>query len=179
MSTPTKPLSIRGRPIQPQDGHSGTSGSLTGASTPMGTPDMRALRAQYTGTPPPNSLAIPPRNIPVKIASPAAASDISLPSVGGNGSGPQASIAGIAALRGRTGTPSPSEDGSATPLPQDVDDLPEEDKIKVLRRHLVSKEERQRNNEDSQASSSSSTHHPHESTDPFPVHYDVPGADVT
>ncbi|KAK0236175.1 vacuolar amino acid transporter 4 [Armillaria nabsnona] len=179
MSTPTKPLSIRGRPIQPQDGHSGMSGSLTGASTPMGTPDMRALRAQYTGTPPPNSLAIPPRSIPVKTASPAAASDISLPSVGGNGSGPQASIAGIAALRGRTGTPSPSEDGSATPLPQDVDDLPEEDKIKVLRRHLVSKEERQRNNEDPQASSSSSTHHPHESTDPFPVHYDVPGADVT
>ncbi|KAK0205038.1 transmembrane amino acid transporter protein-domain-containing protein [Desarmillaria ectypa] len=180
MSTPTKPLSIRGRPIQPQDGHSGASGSLTGTSTPLGTPDMRALRVQYTGTPPPNSLVIPPRNIPGRTASPVAASDVSLPSVSGSASGPQASMGGIAGLRGRsTGTPSPPEDRNVTPLPPDADDLPEEEKIKVLRRHLVSTEERQRNNEDPQASSSSSTHHPHESTEPFPVHYDVPGADVT
>ncbi|KAK0479745.1 hypothetical protein IW261DRAFT_1625393 [Armillaria novae-zelandiae] len=49
MSTPTKPLSIRGRSIQPQDSSSGASGSLTGASMPMGTPDMRALRAHVGG----------------------------------------------------------------------------------------------------------------------------------
>ncbi|KAK0467386.1 hypothetical protein IW261DRAFT_1426663 [Armillaria novae-zelandiae] len=94
MSTPTKPLSIHGCSIQPQDSSSGASGSLTGASMPMGTPDI---------------------------------------------------------LWGCMGTPLPSEDGKH-----------QEEKIKVLRRHLVSKEEWQRNNKDVQASSSLSTHHPHE-----------------
>ncbi|KAF8917223.1 transmembrane amino acid transporter protein-domain-containing protein [Mucidula mucida] len=158
MSTPTRPLSIRGRPTLPD--------SSTG-STPIGTPDLRALRAQYTvqGTPPPPSLAIPPRSVPARTGSPAVpASDGSAPSIGG-----------LSAAR-----PSP-EVRNSTPLPPDIDDLPDEEKLRVLRRHLVSKQERKRSNGDLPSSSSASTavSHPRDDTEPFPVHYDVAGADVT
>lgn len=78
------------------------------------------------------------------------------------------------------------------------DELTDEEKARVLRRHLVSKEERQNNGAGpsdqaagtssrpdstpgnlSNRSSVSQFRPQREDTEPFPVPYDAPGADIT
>jgi len=67
----------------------------------------------------------------------------------------------------------------------DVESTYEEDKVKVLRKHLVSREERQGNNNDSEGvpSRRSSTANLalefREDPEAFPVPYHTPGADIT
>ncbi|KAJ6610723.1 transmembrane amino acid transporter protein-domain-containing protein [Mycena sp. CBHHK59/15] len=187
MSSPSKPVNIAKRAPDPGEG---TPGSL---STPLGTPDLRVLRAQYVGTPPPPN--IPPRSIPTPSLRPQVSDASLVPSADGQ----PGSYGGIgAALRPRT-----PHNGTDTPLNLDLDGLPDEEKARVLRRHLVSKEERQ-----NQAGEAKSTHgsdldiplgsqaggsgsrrsssgaHANvrvqrEDTEPFPIPYHAPGADVT
>ncbi|KAL1753492.1 transmembrane amino acid transporter protein-domain-containing protein [Schizophyllum commune] len=161
----------------------------------MGTPNMRALREQYGGTPPlPNvpprtgSISASPANRPINLLPP---SD----SQGGSRRGSQV-VGGISRSFGDRSTGS----GTSTPsghVPE-IEDLPVEEKAKVLRRHLVSREERLRG-ADSEAPSGSATptlkkqshsslrssgqdtssdHHQEES-DAFPISYETPGADIT
>jgi solute carrier family 36 (proton-coupled amino acid transporter) len=125
--------------------------------SPVGTPDLHALRAAYIGTPPvvPN---IPPR-----------------------GTGTSSPIPGRDAIR----------PDIPDPTPLDIDDLPEEEKIKALRKYLVSKTERQDPNaptapgvqtsasRNGASSPSSVKHVEREETEPFPIPYHAPGADVT
>jgi solute carrier family 36 (proton-coupled amino acid transporter) len=69
-------------------------------------------------------------------------------------------------------------DGEAPP--PDIADLPDEEKAKVLRRHLVSQEERDVDDSaPSRQSSSSQLRLRQEHTEAFPVPYHAPGADVT
>jgi proton-coupled amino acid transporter len=164
MSIPSKPVNIRSPRLDPTNG--GTPGSF--AATPIGTPDLRALRAQYAGTPTyPN---IPPRILPSRTATPG------LPSGPSSAPRPPALLANL-------------NDASTSAV--DIEDLPDEEKAKVVRRHLVSKNERRpRSNagsdldvvdhESSRRSSQVGASHPgREDTEPFPVPYHAPGADVT
>ncbi|KAL1664193.1 transmembrane amino acid transporter protein-domain-containing protein [Schizophyllum commune] len=189
MSSPSKPLNI-GSPNR---------GDANGnQQTPMGTPNMRALREQYGGTPPlPNvpprtgSISASPANRPINLLPP---SD----SQGGSRRGSQV-VGGISAGARSFGDRSTGS-GTSTPsghVPE-IEDLPVEEKAKVLRRHLVSREERLRG-ADSEAPSGSATptlkkqshsslrssgqatesdHHQEES-DAFPISYETPGADIT
>ncbi|KAJ3739350.1 vacuolar amino acid transporter 4 [Lentinula detonsa] len=116
-------------------------GSQSRSATPAGTPDLRALKAQVISGTPPVGLSIPPPNIPPRTSS-------SAPS----------------------GPSGPSRTESPLDLPVDLDDLPDEEKAKILRRHLVSREERERERIDTQEG---------EDNEPFPVPYAAPGADVT
>ncbi|KIY64419.1 hypothetical protein CYLTODRAFT_380908 [Cylindrobasidium torrendii FP15055 ss-10] len=148
MSTP---VNIRGRPAMPE--------SSSANSTPIGTPELRALRAQYgaTGTTP-GSLSIPPRSVPLRTGSPA--NSFGAPS---NGSAP--SVGGISVSQ-----PQPEENG----LPPNLEELPEEEKLRVLRRHLVHKDERKQSSTDLPGTSTST-----DESEAFPIPYEVPGADVT
>lgn len=177
MSTPSKPVNIKSPllgPSDPPDAH-------TGSFTTIGTPDLRALRAQYAGTPPPPN--IPPRSSPARINS----SAVSLLPQGDatpSRPGPQP-FGGISALR-------PSTPGSGRETPQlDIDDLPDEEKVKVLQRHLVSKGGRQNREAENGSDIDLSEPGPsgsrrssngvirREDTEPFPIPYDAPGGDVT
>ncbi|OJA18949.1 hypothetical protein AZE42_09772 [Rhizopogon vesiculosus] len=184
MSSPSRPVNI-GSPRQANVFH---SGSLT----PTGTPDVRLWRAQYTGTPPvPN---IPPRFTPGSVSS--GSPGLNMPS--------QPELIGRAYLY-PTGQNSPARPSSAgTPGSGvdsgtlDLDNLPDEDKAKVIRRHLLTREERQRgdmnsisgsyrdarfSNEDVPSDGSStpvrSPAIQREETEAFPIPYEAPGADIT
>ena len=68
----------------------------------------------------------------------------------------------------------------------DIDNLPDEEKAKVLRRHLVSKEDRKGDSNEDVPNPSvtfvgENSQNPciEEDSEPFPVIYDAPGADVT
>ena len=168
----SNPVNIRvPRPVA---GGDGISGSFVG-TTPLGTPDLRALRAIYAGTPPPN---IPPRGLGTPARAP---SPLPLPSLSATPNLRPPVIGGISARR-----PDSPAHGSDTPPVLDLDDMPEEDKAKVLRRHLVSKEERQKHadrvsNSDlpSRPPSSAKSRPQRADTELFPVPYDAPGADIT
>jgi len=170
MSSPSNPVNIRVPRPAIGGAIDGISASYT---TPIGTPDLRALRANYVGTPPRN---IPPRTsaaTPARDASPLLpAADTATPVH------KKIAFGGISAQR----ADGPVHD-TETPPPLDLDDLPEEDKAKVLRRHLVSKEERQKGlstpDRPSRSPSASGHRVPREDTEPFPVPYDAPGADIT
>ncbi|KAJ6507774.1 vacuolar amino acid transporter 4 [Mycena vitilis] len=186
MSSPSRPVNISKRPSDPVDGVAGSF------STTYGTPNIQLLRAQYAGTPPPPN--IPLRNTPTPQLRPQVSDASFAPSA--DGLGLPASFGGVSpALRPRL-----SNDGSDTPQNLDLDDLPDEEKARVLRRHLVSKEERERQSTPTselevplggQAGgsgsrrSSSGAHTPQqgqvqrEDTEPFPVPYHTAGADVT
>ncbi|KAE9398833.1 hypothetical protein BT96DRAFT_939884 [Gymnopus androsaceus JB14] len=147
--------------------HSGTPLSGTPvfrSATPIAsTPDFRALRAQVISGTPPVGLTIPPpnTNIPPRTttASPAP-------------SGTPASAAAIP-----VGGPSRTG-GVDTPIsiPVNLDDLPDDEKARILRRHLVSKEERGR---EPREAADSDEAHARQDSEPFPVPYAAPGADVT
>lgn len=99
----------------------------------------------------------------------------------------------------RTGTP--DADGTLTPQPDEsafsaVAGVPDEEKAKVLRRHLVSAEERTSNaptpamklspaaspgpsSRNGDPGESSLTRRSDDGDDPFPIPYDAPGGDVT
>jgi solute carrier family 36 (proton-coupled amino acid transporter) len=179
MTSPSRPVNV----VSPRPGShyaEGISNSYTG--TPIGTPDLRALRAQYATarTPPPN---IPPRSTgtPTNLLRSVPSTDLSPNTrLGPSGSG------AISALR--PSTPSSGHDVSHL----DLGDLPDEEKAKVLRRHLVSREERQAGPDwdvpDQEISRQSSMMFTpgstipakqRQDTDPFPVPYDAPGADIT
>lgn len=181
MTSPSRPVNITSPRLVARDAE-GIPGSFTG--TPIGTPDLRALRAQYAAasTPPPN---IPPRNA-TPIGTPRNVSSSLLPSSDSSpiarlGSG---GVGGISARR--PSTPASNNDANVV----DIEQLPDEEKAKVLRRHLVSREERQAVPDSdtpelvmptpsvtfAQGSSSGPTR---EDSEPFPVPYDAPGADVT
>lgn len=205
MSSPSKPLSIH----KPSSGNETVSqAAFSAVGTPaLGTPDLRALRAGYAGTPP-----VP--NIPPRIAAavtggastppfrPASSSSLAT-------STPQRFgqvVGGISATREH-----PQQFASPTPVSiSDLDDLPIQDKVQVLERHLVPPELRMKPNgsnvesgdiaNDSKSTAASirsqptsvlenagdSSIHPEqleptqrEGSEAFPITFDAPGADVT
>ncbi|KAJ3919918.1 vacuolar amino acid transporter 4 [Lentinula edodes] len=166
MSSPSKPVGIPKR------------GSQSQSVTPAGTPDLRALRAQVISGTPPVGLSIPPPNIPPRTSSPVPLGQL----VEGT---PASSSTARIQLAGPSRTDSPLN------LPLDLDDLPDEEKAKILRRHLVSKGERERERRENPEvtslsepvsqtrRSSGSGRIAREESEPFPVPYAAPGADVT
>ncbi|KAF8627983.1 hypothetical protein AX15_004114 [Amanita polypyramis BW_CC] len=163
MSSPSQPVNIRqARPVTTD------SVATSTANTPaFGTPDFRSRRILYSGTPPPPN--IPPRTV-------------SIPPRAGSPAFPPAETpqrAGPSTL-GLTETQIPS--------PFDLDDLPEEEKIRVLRRHLALNEERFGPDDETKSIFASEVDVPNEpdpigtpssSAGPFPIPYHAPGVDVT
>jgi proton-coupled amino acid transporter len=209
MSSPSQPLNIK---LPPNPIRGDVEGIPSSYTPSLGTPDLRALRAQYGGTPPlPN---IPLRNNSSAAASRRGSSSVLQPLTTPFDSspsplrpGPQA-IGGLSASRQPVGASSNSNSSSSsTAAPAqvvDLDDLPAEEKVKVLGRHLVQKERRIANNgkapegnstpgsvlevpsgldaeDKSGRSSYGATNHAtqREESDAFPIPYDAPGADVT
>jgi proton-coupled amino acid transporter len=177
MTSPSGPVNI-GSPRPGFQYAEGFSRSYSG--TPVGTPDLRAIRAQYAAanTPPPN---IPPRSTGTPTNQ-----LLSIPSAELSSNarpGPNTSPSALSVLR--PSSPSSACDGNRL----DLGDLPDEEKAKVLRRHLVSREERQAGPDSDRevsrqssvmfTSGSSGAANQREDTDPFPVPYDAPGADIT
>ncbi|RDB25647.1 Vacuolar amino acid transporter 3 [Hypsizygus marmoreus] len=182
------PVAITSPRILPRDPVDGASPSF---STPVGTPNLIVLRAQYAGTPPPPN--IPPRGTATvqRTGSPA----ISLVPIDNTSPlrpGPLP-VGGLSTTAVKSS--SSSGHGSETPPIVDLDGLPDEEKAKIVRRHLVSKGERQQPPPESVAGSdlevpqagassrrsSSGQHSRAEGTDsePFPIPYHAPGADIT
>ena len=180
MSTPTRPVNIRPGTPQYNDG-----------SPISGSPNIRALRGQY-GTPPvPN---IPPRNIP------ASSSNINI-GILGSGS-PRLSAPGTPIIGGiRMHAPGGPGSGTRTPASgyeNPFEELTDEEKARILRRHLVSREERE-HQLDRKSSFGSFTDRgegpswskrqsinggrdpvlTREDSEPFPIPYHTPGADLT
>lgn len=152
----------------------GTPSSQNRSGTPnrQGTPNLRAGTPHRSGTP--NNLPLPG---PIAVAS-----------------SPQVRVGLLSAKRPAADTPSGT--GDHTPL--DLEGLDEEEAARVLRKHLVSKDERQVNaaesseqegaasSSDREVSRQSSTAFPRPAPrreepedDQFDVEYGVPGADVT
>ena len=178
MSSPARPVNIR--PGTPQD-HD--------ASSISGSPGIRALRTQY-GTPPiPN---IPPRNIP------ASSPNINI----GTGSGsPRPSIAGtpiIGGIRMHSGGPGSGTRTPASGYENPFEELTDEEKARIIRRHLVSREQREHQLDRqssigsfadrgegpsrTQRQSVNASHDPAppvDDSEPFPIPYHTPGADLT
>lgn len=185
MTSPSQPLSIK----SPTRGRGDGESQSASYATSFGTPDLRAIRAQFSGLPP---------NIPVRgSVTPSlrpASSVVSLqvtPDRPAFRPTPQL-IAGLSATRQPVGTT------SETPPIADLDDLPAEEKAKVLERHLVYKEQRVKANteaksaEDSASDGAPGSHSrptpsrrsstgisTRQQDDTFPINYDAPGADVT
>ncbi len=187
MSTPSKPVNIRSPRLGPVD-----SDEANAQATLLGTPDLRVLRAQYAGTPPPPN--IPPRSTPVPRNGSPALGAVQLPQTGVSVSPSPRLFAIPPSRRSETPVPQPGVSFGATEAipPFNLDEFPDEEKARVLRRHLVSKEERQGGPgagvaESSKAGGSStpisqrSSQHgvQREDTEPFPIPYHAPGADVT
>ena len=182
MSTPTKPVNISRSPRQ--DGGDELASSFQG--TPgrfnIGTPTGRNLR-QF-GTPPTPPIA----NIPPRTAAALAA-----------GAGMSYGSPSGLAFRPRTpGTGTPGSTGSPG---RNLDEVTEEEMARVLRRHLVPRSERagqqarsgeqtpslavEADNDGGSSGGASSSRRPsssqptREDSEPFPIQYDAPGADVT
>jgi len=183
MSSPSRPVDI-GSPRQLYVFHSESP-------TPAGTPHLRAWRAQYTGTPPvPN---IPARFTPGNSTS--GSPSLNLPPshpglLGRHYLSPSDRIS--SARPSSSGTPGSSFDPGAVYL----DNLLDEGKARVIRRHLLMPEERQNqggfgsicgsevdvpvpNDDVLSAGSSCSVRPPAEETETFPIPYEAPGADIT
>ncbi|OCH95337.1 hypothetical protein OBBRIDRAFT_745472 [Obba rivulosa] len=190
MTPPSKPVNITSPRRRPAD----LPGTPPSRSFPVsGSPSARALRAQYSGTP-------PPPNVPLRRAhgTPDAI-----------GSSP---LLNIAPISGSPSTPRPISglsawkpmSGASTQEAATTDELPDEEQARILRRHLVSREERQRNGTTtptpiptparqsggfdspgseggglSKRSSTSQMRAQRQDVNPFPVPYNAPGADVT
>lgn len=207
--SPSQPVPI-GSPTARQPGGEFAPASFASASqrdVPVSAsprPDIERLREQFSGTPPPN---IPARTlVPPISSSPYRSSPLVGPQPG---SGTPQSYGSVALGRrspygSRPGTPrnfqasgratpdpyAPPENGDEPPL--GLDDLPDEEKARVLRRHLVSREERARPADDAGSTSNrleapgiassrasiSESHHRFD-TEPFPVPFDAPGGDTT
>ncbi|TDL25518.1 hypothetical protein BD410DRAFT_764991 [Rickenella mellea] len=177
-------------------------------SATVGTPPLRVLRSQAgtPGTPPAPPIAnIPPRVGTPRYGSPSAA-DLLRPSSSRPSPAP-------APVPGQTGSGSPFPSGTRPSSRRgsegavDLEGVPDEEKARVLRRHLVSRQERQNridrrsppgsdNDDDAfgsdhdgparsnavsiRSSGAASRSHPaREDTEPFPMPYDAPGGDIT
>lgn len=198
MTSPSKPLSIKSPRTQPVD-----EVPTQQSSPPAGTPDLRALRAHYIGTPQiPN---IPPRGTPgarTPIVRPGTPSTPAQPTVDTPSSPSHRPtdpvVGGISATR----RPSFGAHASGSPAPDvpplDLDGLPDEEKAKVVARHLVLKDERTKSDQSkasgpsdpnsSRSRPSSQQSNPSQSqnngkakdtSEPFSIPYDTPGAAVT
>ncbi|GLB40221.1 putative transmembrane amino acid transporter protein [Lyophyllum shimeji] len=199
MGLRNSPVAIRSPRLAPTEPPEGpASGSF---ATPSGTPNhINILRAQYAGTPPPPN--IPLRGVAfMQTGSPAKVSLVT-ENLSPLRPGPQA-VGGLSATAVKSSNSNSSNSGSDTPpINLDLDGLPDEEKAKVLRRHLVSKKEREGaaaappESVDGNASDhhltidgqeqgpssrrpSSSLHPERGDSEPFPVPYHAPGADVT
>lgn len=165
---PSKPVNI-GTP----------KGSTTG--TPLtGTPDIRVLRAQLVGTPPVN---IPSRYVVDPIVGPSGSgSSLNYTST------PLHPMAAEHATIHRQASGDISQSGVDSGI-ADLDSLPDEEKARILRRHLVLREERQSRVDASSLSGSdlddgpfstlTPTRQRQENLDAFPITYEAPGADIT
>ena len=189
MTSPSQPLNIK---VSSTRGHGDLESRSASFAHSVGTPDLRAIRAQFPGIPP---------NIPVRgSVTPSlhpASSTVSLrafPDRPTPRSTPQL-ISGLSATRENIGT------SSEAPPIADLHDLPDEERVKVLERHLVSKDQRMKafiegNNSFkdsvmerisgpdspstiSRRSSNGLSQRKKEDLEPFPILYDAPGADVT
>lgn len=180
MSSPSKPVNIRSPSL-----------ALDSAVvTPPGTPDIRALRAQYSGTPP-----VP--NIPVRCTPPVGSYSGS--TRGGSPSAnltsndlfsklqrPSSSAISVKSPAGAAGSGS-----AADSTVVDLDGPAAEDKVRLLRRHLLFHGERRSSRTDLRSSNGSDqdTHDldepsaesstQREVSETFPIPYHAPGADVT
>ncbi|KAG6919207.1 hypothetical protein DXG01_008505 [Tephrocybe rancida] len=194
MSSPSKPVAIKSPRLDPTEPADSVSASFTG--TPLaGTPNLQALRAHYAGTPtPPN---IPPRAtgsspaILRTLTNSPATTPLSL--VSGNSTPTPSSnrpvIGGLSATAIKSSNSSGSE--AETP-PIDLDELPDEEKAKVLRRHLVFSQDPETDSIDGNGSEHNltidgpgptsrrpSTSVNVDGTESFPIPYHALGADVT
>jgi proton-coupled amino acid transporter len=191
MTSPTRPVNI----VNPRISSAaavGTPSSRRGpgsrgspAGTPYsvgGTPDLRSLRAQYVGTPP-----LP--NIPPRTSTPRPSTSTE-PLVFGRGSPrPVPALSELSARRPTTPSVGLGLEDAPPPDPTfDTDSFQGDERVKVLRKHLVSREERQSANYNGssglpsrQASSSNLAveFQPDPDPDAFPVPYHTPGADIT
>ena len=176
-STMSSPVSIKNFRAAPS--------SFTAPST--GTPDSRAF--QYTSTPPVAN--IPPRGTTGQNIAAADGTSQSQPTLDFIPSSMRPSVdGGISGFRKTNNT--------EIPLHLDPDELPDEEKAKVLARHLRSREEGAANTEPFRTALSASetasihsrpssrhstvprdTGKARENSDTFPILYDVPGADIT
>ncbi|GJJ08351.1 hypothetical protein Clacol_002562 [Clathrus columnatus] len=129
--------------------------NVTSQNTPIGTPDIRVIRSSGRFSTPP--LDLPPRHPGQDTPTPPGSFQ------------PR----GLLARRGST-TPSVN--------PGILDELSDADKAKIIRRHLVSREERN-SGEGSRQDYLENLQVSHPSTprssDRFPIPYDVPGGDIT
>lgn len=175
MTSPSQPLNIK------RGGPADSESQPTSYTPSLGTPHLRAIRAQFSGIPP----NIPLRGSVTPSLRPAS-SNVSLHTPPDR-SAPRATPQLISGL-------------SATRQPiADLDDLPAEEKAKVLERHLVPKEQRMKAIVEgksgsgldgvdpgsgspftiSRRSSNGISQHQKDDLEPFPIPYDIPGADVT
>lgn len=196
MTSPSQPLNIRGRKAL----NTTDADDLPASFTPSvsGTPDIRALRAGYIGTPSlPN---IPPRVLGTPASSRRESTSLHPP----EGSSPRRPV--VTSPGPVVGGISASASaGSSTPLstPEvaaQVEDLKPEEKAKVVGRHLVSHDQRTKPGQEDESSaittpsgeseggqtlsrrSSDGIGRPKPRRDEsvaFPIPYHAPGADVT
>ena len=165
LSMSTQPVPIKNSALAVGD-----TDSVSGSFTPsVGTPSLHARRLQYVGTP-------PVRNVPPRVSTPTV-------------DGPSSYRAQIVT----NGTkPSNPTSGTATPAVVDLDVLSDEEKARVLARHLVLNEERQAplsthadldvpqaGVSSKPASLGQDSSHEREESEPFPIPYHAPGADIT
>lgn len=173
-------------------------------------PDLDRLRERINATPPPN--------IPQRPFAPPTSSSPFRQGLGGQlGASPVGTPRSFApsARSSRPSTPRPNaggfprtdsldpqdgrRSGSRTPAVQDLDDLSPEEKARVLRRHLVSREERERQDDEGDkllggelSSNGTPTATPGRrpsvaapgsiqrmDTEPFPIPFNAPGGDIT
>jgi solute carrier family 36 (proton-coupled amino acid transporter) len=184
MSSPSKPLSI-GSPLPRRQNNDENEENATN------TPDLRQLRQQF-GTPPVGT-TIPPFRAPGTYT----------PLAVGSPARPSSSVENR--LLGLRGTPQlnsldPGAGANTPPVLPDTSLLDEEDKIKVLRRHLVPREQRLGHSRGASSQLSSSRPSIHEqptkpsskqpsrppspgasreNLETFPLPYNAPGGDIT
>jgi len=169
MTTPTRPVPIK-KSTPATDNNDSVPASFTSS---IGTPNFHARRLQYAGTP-------PVRNVPPRASFSTPTSD-----------GPSSYRAQIFTSTG-TRPSNPTASGTATPAIVDLDVLSDEEKAKVLARHLVLNADRQpltpipADLDASQTGTSSrpsspgqNSAHEREVSEAFPIPYHAPGADIT
>ncbi|KAG6333778.1 hypothetical protein ID866_5313 [Astraeus odoratus] len=154
-----------------------------GTPTPTGTPDIRVLRAQYSGTPPIPNI---PSRYPVS-ASYSSREGLPGTSFPSNEAGTRSPLGIVSGKRPSTSdTPQSGSDVGIV----DLDGLSDEEKARILRRHLVLRDERLNKADTNSLSGSDREEGPsgscltpvrpqRDSSDAFPIPYEAPGADIT
>jgi hypothetical protein len=175
-SPPSQPVNI-GSPRNRTSFAAASSGVGTPRSS---TPGFSAFRAQYAGTPPPVA------NIPPRGGTPRA-SPAFLPGTESPLPRSLSLVAGGGLSASRSGVGTPASGNGSEPM---LDEMTEEEQARVLRRHLVSREEREQalggNGGPSRSDAGSDSGRSRRSSqvvrqdsEAFPVAYHAPGADIT